>query len=83
MVASLLTYLVARKPKYTTHVGMGTYMVVTAVYFVQCRRDFDKKVAQNKELGDLMNMIIKYRGTELETQLQQRYKEKCNEFTNK
>jgi hypothetical protein len=41
------------------------------------------KLEQNKELGDLMNLIIKYRGTELESQFQMKYKEKLEEIDKK
>ena len=81
LVTSLVSYLATSKAKMSANIGMGTYLAVSAGYFFVCRRDYDQKIAQNKELGDLMNLIIKYRGTELEQQLQQRYKEKCEEFS--
>lgn len=81
LVTSLVGYLVTSKARLAANIGMGTYLAVSAGYFFVCRRDYDNKIAQNKELGDLMNLIIKYRGTELEQQLQQRYKEKCEEFS--
>jgi hypothetical protein len=62
---------------------MGSFAAITLGYFVKCRRDFDRKLAENKELGEIMNMIIKYRGTEMEAQLQKRYKEKMEEIDSK
>jgi hypothetical protein len=38
---------------------------------------------QNKELGEIMNQIIKYRGTELEGKLQEKYTEKMMEIDKK
>lgn len=62
---------------------MGSYLVVSAGYFANCRYEFNKQVEQNKELGDIMNLIIKYRGTELEEQFQKKYKEKLEEIDSK
>ena len=45
--------------------------------------EYEKKIAQNAELGDLMNLIIKYRGTELEEQFQKKYQEKVREMDSK
>jgi hypothetical protein len=59
---------------------MGAYLVVTAGYFTKCRMEFNKKIEQNKELGEIMNLIIKYRGTDLEPQLQRKYSEKLQEM---
>jgi hypothetical protein len=64
-------------------VAIGSWSIVTLGYFIKCRTEFDKKVAQNKELGDIMNMIIKYRGTDLEPKLQQKYNEKLQEIDKK
>jgi hypothetical protein len=62
---------------------MGTFGIVSVGFFVNCRMEFNKKLEQNKELGELMNMIVKYRGTELEGQLQKRYQEKLIEIDSK
>jgi len=45
--------------------------------------EFNKQVEKNKELGEIMNMIIKYRGTDLEEQFQKRYQEKIQELDTK
>ena len=45
--------------------------------------EFNKKLEQNKELGEIMNLIIRYRGTELEEQFQTKYKEKLEEIDKK
>lgn len=62
---------------------MGTYLVVSGAYFLNCRMEFEQKIKENKELGELMNLIIKYRGTELEQQFQQKYHEKLTEIDSK
>lgn len=59
---------------------MGSFILVTAGYFANCRMEFDRKVKENKELSDLMNLIIKYKGTELEEQFQKKYSEKVMEM---
>lgn len=83
LVAGLLSYLVTSKYKVSSHVVAGTFLTVTGGFFVNCRMEFEKKVKQNKELGEIMNLIIKYRGTDLEQQLQQTYKEKLQEIDSK
>lgn len=62
---------------------MGSYLIISAAYFTQCRMEFNKKLEQNKELGDLMNLIIRYRGTDLEASFQEKYKEKLEEIDKK
>ncbi len=59
---------------------MGSFLIVSAGFFTQCRLEFNKQVAQNKELGEIMNLVIKYRGTELEPQFQRKYNEKLQEM---
>ena len=76
MILGLFSYLVTSRAKLASHVAMGSYMLISAGYFVNCRMEFNNKLEQNKELGDLMNLIIRYRGTELESQFQMKYKEK-------
>jgi hypothetical protein len=62
---------------------MGSYLLVTGYYFVTCRMEFERKLKENKELTEIMELIIKYRGTELENQFQQKYKEKLIEMDKK
>lgn len=83
MVLGLFSYLVTSRVKLASNVAMGSYLCISAGYFINCRREFNKKVEQNKELGDIMNLIIKYRGTELEGQFQKKYQEKLEELDSK
>lgn len=83
LVLGLFSYLFTNKVKLASNVAMGSYLLVSAGYFANCRLEFNKKVSQNKELGDIMNLIIKYRGTELEEQFQKKYKEKLEEIDSK
>ncbi|CAF1008486.1 unnamed protein product [Brachionus calyciflorus] len=83
MILGLFSYLVTSRVKLASNVAMGSYLLISAGYFANCRYEFNKKIAQNKELGDIMNLIIKYRGTELEAQFQQKYKEKLEEIDSK
>jgi hypothetical protein len=62
---------------------MGTFLGVTAVYFKICHDEFAKKMQENKEVGEIMELIIKYRGTEVEAKLKEKYKEKIEEMDKK
>jgi hypothetical protein len=62
---------------------MGSFLTISSAYFITCRMEFNKQVEKNKELGEIMNMIIKYRGTDLEEQFQKRYQEKIQELDTK
>lgn len=79
----MVTYLVTSRAKLAANLAMGSYLIISGVYFANCRIEFNKKLEQNKELGDLMNLIIRYRGTELESQFQTKYKEKLEEMDKK
>lgn len=83
MILGLFSYLVTSKVKLASNIGMGSYLLISAGYFFNCRREFNKKLDENKELGEIMNLIIKYRGTELEEQFQKKYKEKLQEMDSK
>ncbi len=83
MITGLFSYLATSKPHRSAKIGLATYLVVTCGYFVNCRMEFDEKLKQNKELGEIMNQIIKYRGTELEGALQEKYTEKMKEIDKK
>lgn len=83
MLTSLFTYLVTSRANRAAQFGLGAYLCVTVGYFGQCRKEFDEKVKQNKELGEIMNQIIKYRGTDLELSLQEKYKDKMMEIDKK
>ena len=83
LFTGLVTYIATNKPLRAFKVSVGSFSVITLGYFVKCRIEFNKKVEQNKELGQIMDMIIKYRGTELESQFQQRYTEKLKEMDTK
>jgi hypothetical protein len=83
LVVGLVSFLVTSKSLLSSHLAMGTFGIVSVGFFVNCRMEFNKKLEQNKELGELMNMIVKYRGTELEGQLQKRYQEKLIEIDSK
>lgn len=83
MVIGLVTYLATSRARIASHLTVGSFILVTGGYFVKCRREFDRMLEQNKELGELMNMIVKHRGTELEEQLQKKYKEKVEEMDKK
>jgi len=76
----LAAYLATSRVKLAANIAMGTYLAVSAGYFTNCRIEFNKKLSQNAELGEIMNLIIKYRGTELEGQLQKKYNEKLQEI---
>ncbi len=67
----------------SANLAMGSYLLISGVYFVNCRMEYNKKIEQNTELGELMNLIIKYRGTELEGQFQKKYQEKVRELDTK
>ena len=67
----------------SANLAMGSYFLISGVYFVNCRMEYNKKIEQNTELGELMNLIIKYRGTELEGQFQKKYQEKVRELDTK
>lgn len=71
------------KARVASNLAFGSFALVTVAYFTHCRMEFDKQVKQNKELGELMNMIIKYKGTELEEQFQKKYSEKLLEMDTK
>jgi hypothetical protein len=62
---------------------VGSFIAVTLGYFFVCRREFDVMMAKNKELGDIMNLIIKYKGTEMESKLQEKYSEKLKDLDKK
>ena len=78
-----MSYLATSKFRTSLHIGFGSWWLVTGVYFFKCRTEFDKKLKENKELGEIMNLIIKYRGTELEGQFQEKYHEKLMEMDKK
>ena len=75
--------MITSKSRTASNFAVGSFMAITVGYFINCRRDFEAKLQQNKELGELMNMIIKYRGTDMEAQLQKKYKEKVEEMDKK
>lgn len=83
LVAGVLSYLFTSRMKFATNAAFGSFFLVTAVYFTNCRIEFNRTVEQNKELGELMNMIVKYKGTELEEQFQKKYSEKLMEMDTK
>ena len=83
MIIGLFSYLITSKAHKSTKIGLGSFGAITMGYFINCRREFDAKLEQNKELGEIMNMIIRYRGTELENQLQEQYKKKLEEIDKK
>ena len=82
-IIGVVTYIATSRARLASHLTVGSFALVTAGYFYKCRKEFDEKLKQNKELGELMDMIIKYRGTEMEGQLQKRYKEKVEEMDTK
>jgi hypothetical protein len=79
----LLSYLMTSRAWLSTHIATGSLTVVTFGYFIHCRTEFEKKLKENAELGELMNLIIKYRGTELESKFQEKYTEKMREMDSK
>ena len=83
MLTGLFSYLVTSKANRSAQMGLGVYFLVTSGYYYNCRREFTEKMEQNKELGEIMNQIIKYRGTELEGKLQEKYTEKMMEIDKK
>ena len=72
--------MLTSKLRLSSHIGFGSLTVVTFGYFIKCRTEFDNKLKENAELGELMNLIIKYRGTELESKFQEKYTEKVREM---
>ena len=83
LVIGLITYLVTSRAKMASHVSFGSLWAITGVYFVHCKNEFDKKLKENAELGEIMNLIIKYRGTELEDKFQETYREKVKQMDSK
>lgn len=83
LILGLLSYLLTSKTKLSTNIAGGTLTVVTFGFFINCRNEFEKKLKENAELGELMNLIIKYRGTELEAKFQEKYTEKVKEMDSK
>lgn len=83
MIVGLFSYLVTSRARLASNLAMASYLVISAGYFANCRIEFNQKLEQNKELGELMNLIIRYRGTELEEQFQTKYKEKLEEIDKK
>jgi hypothetical protein len=83
LTIGLISYLASSRAKTAANLTLGSFTAITLAYFFNCRREFDRKVKENKELGEIMNMIIKYRGTEMEEQLQKKYKEKMEEIDSK
>ncbi len=83
MLTGLFSFIATNKAHKSAMVGIGTYFFVTCGYYYNCRAEFEEKIKHNKELGDIMNQIIKYRGTELEGALQEQYTEKMKEIDKK
>ena len=83
MKKGLLSYLFTSRAQLSSHIFFGTWTVVTFGYFHHCRTEFEKKLKENAELGELMNLIIKYRGTDLESKFQEKYTEKVREMDSK
>ena len=83
LIIGLFSYLVTSKARIATHLTFGSCAAITGACFVQCRTAFDKKLKENAELGELMNLIIKYRGTELEGKFQEMYREKVKDMDSK
>ena len=83
LITGLLVYLFTSKPRISAHTSVLTFLGVTGVYFKICRDEFEKKMKENKEIGEIMELIIKYRGTEVEAKLKEKYKEKLEEMDKK
>jgi len=75
--------LLTSKALLSSNIAVGSLTVVSFGYFFHCRTEFEKKLKENAELGELMNLIIKYRGTELESKFQEKYTEKVREMDSK
>jgi hypothetical protein len=79
-VIGLISYFWKGKARLSFNLTFLSYSLIMFASFVKCQNDFQKKAKCNKELAELMSLIYKYRGTELEEQFQQKYKEKVQEL---
>ncbi len=78
IVAGLLTYLVTSRSRWAIHSSFITYFGVSVVYFKICYDEYKHTLKQNKEVGEIMDLIVKYRGTEMEDKLREQYKDKVS-----
>lgn len=83
MIGSLLVFLLTSNSKRAVWTFTGTFLVVSNVYFKLCYDEFQERIKENKEVNELMQMLVKYRGTEIEEKLKIKYKEKLEEIDKK
>jgi len=83
VTVGLLSFLVTSKAYVAAELAYATLAGVGFGYFVHCREQYERMARDNKELGRLMKLMHEYRGTEIETQLQQQYVVKAKEMDKK
>lgn len=83
LVTGLFTYLLTSRSKYALHATFLTFFGVSTVYFKLCQDEYRAKLKENEQIGEIMNLIVKYRGTEMEGKLKEEYKERVSRLDEK
>lgn len=81
--AGLITYLLTSQPLKAVHGSFITLFGVGSYYFITCYNDYKKKLKENKEVGEIMDLIVKYRGTEMEENLKREYIDRIKKMDDK
>ncbi|XP_041988457.1 cytochrome c oxidase assembly protein COX20, mitochondrial [Aricia agestis] len=65
-------FLKTSKPVLSQHVGMGSFAIVTLMYWTYCRMQWSQQRFNSQLLQDALKEKMKYEGTAVEKELEQK-----------
>ncbi|KAH8417650.1 hypothetical protein KR222_003615, partial [Zaprionus bogoriensis] len=65
----VLTFLGTSRPHLSTHVGFGSFMCGTMVYWMACRYQWSSRRFEQQQLREAMKRQVLYEGTEAEKKM--------------